>query len=210
MDAGRRGHDPRRPACGGGRMSIETITFGCRLNAYESEVMKTEAEKSGLSDAIIINTCAVTAEAVRQAKQSIRKARRESPHAGAGRAATTSRLPALKATRSIRPAPSSAGSTPSARSCSAVRQLRNPPHSWSRASASRSSRTGRTPFAASTIAAAQPAGPAPRISGAVRRIAGTGSGDASLPRQRLPRRAAHATRPPGSCARSRYARRHGR
>ena len=62
-------------------MSIETITFGCRLNAYESEVMKSEAQKSGLSDAIIINTCAVTAEAVRQAKQSIRKARRESPHA---------------------------------------------------------------------------------------------------------------------------------
>lgn len=60
-------------------MSIQTITFGCRLNAYESEVMKTEAEKSGLSDAIIINTCAVTAEAVRQAKQSIRKAHREHP-----------------------------------------------------------------------------------------------------------------------------------
>ncbi|MCD7058385.1 tRNA (N(6)-L-threonylcarbamoyladenosine(37)-C(2))-methylthiotransferase MtaB [Pelagibacterium xiamenense] len=60
-------------------MSIETITFGCRLNAYESEVMKAEAEKSGLSDAIIVNTCAVTAEAVRQAKQSIRKAHRDHP-----------------------------------------------------------------------------------------------------------------------------------
>ncbi|WP_404401032.1 tRNA (N(6)-L-threonylcarbamoyladenosine(37)-C(2))-methylthiotransferase MtaB [Pelagibacterium halotolerans] len=60
-------------------MSIETITFGCRLNAYESEVMKAEAAKSGLSDAIIVNTCAVTAEAVRQAKQSIRKAHREHP-----------------------------------------------------------------------------------------------------------------------------------
>ncbi|WP_196260279.1 tRNA (N(6)-L-threonylcarbamoyladenosine(37)-C(2))-methylthiotransferase MtaB [Pelagibacterium limicola] len=60
-------------------MSIETITFGCRLNAYESEVVKTEAAKSGLSDAIIVNTCAVTAEAVRQAKQAIRKARRENP-----------------------------------------------------------------------------------------------------------------------------------
>ncbi|WP_417579111.1 tRNA (N(6)-L-threonylcarbamoyladenosine(37)-C(2))-methylthiotransferase MtaB [Pelagibacterium sp.] len=60
-------------------MSIETITFGCRLNAYESEVMKAEAQKSGLERAIIINTCAVTAEAVRQAKQSIRKARRDNP-----------------------------------------------------------------------------------------------------------------------------------
>ena len=60
-------------------MSIEAITFGCRLNAYESEVMKAEAAKSGLTDAIIINTCAVTAEAVRQAKQSIRKARRDNP-----------------------------------------------------------------------------------------------------------------------------------
>ena len=62
-------------------MSIETITFGCRLNAYESEVMKAEAAKSGLSDAIIVNTCAVTAEAVRQAKQTIRKARRDNPEA---------------------------------------------------------------------------------------------------------------------------------
>ncbi|HQZ13512.1 MAG TPA: tRNA (N(6)-L-threonylcarbamoyladenosine(37)-C(2))-methylthiotransferase MtaB [Devosia sp.] len=60
-------------------MAIETLTFGCRLNAYESEVMKTEAEKAGLADALIINTCAVTAEAVRQAKQSIRKARRDNP-----------------------------------------------------------------------------------------------------------------------------------
>ena len=53
-------------------MSIETLTFGCRLNAYESEVMKSEAEKAGLSDTIIINTCAVTSESVRQAKQAIR------------------------------------------------------------------------------------------------------------------------------------------
>ena len=62
-------------------MSIETITFGCRLNAYETEVMKAEAAKAGLENAILINTCAVTAEAVRQAKQSIRKARREHPGA---------------------------------------------------------------------------------------------------------------------------------
>jgi len=62
-------------------MSIETLTFGCRLNAYESEVMRAEAEKAGLSDAIIINTCAVTSEAVRQAKQAVRKARRDHPDA---------------------------------------------------------------------------------------------------------------------------------
>ena len=61
-------------------MSVETLTFGCRLNAYESEVMKAEAEKAGLSEALIINTCAVTAEAVRQAKQAIRKARRDAPN----------------------------------------------------------------------------------------------------------------------------------
>jgi threonylcarbamoyladenosine tRNA methylthiotransferase MtaB len=60
-------------------MAIETLTFGCRLNAYESEVMKAEAEKAGLDNALIVNTCAVTAEAVRQAKQSIRKARRDDP-----------------------------------------------------------------------------------------------------------------------------------
>ncbi|WP_417307548.1 tRNA (N(6)-L-threonylcarbamoyladenosine(37)-C(2))-methylthiotransferase MtaB [Devosia sp.] len=62
-------------------MAIETLTFGCRLNAYESEVMKTEAEKAGLDDAIIVNTCAVTSEAVRQARQAIRKARRDNPKA---------------------------------------------------------------------------------------------------------------------------------
>ena len=60
-------------------MSVETLTFGCRLNAYESEVMKAEAEKAGLSAALIVNTCAVTAEAVRQAKQAIRKAKRDDP-----------------------------------------------------------------------------------------------------------------------------------
>ena len=53
-------------------MSVETLTFGCRLNAYESQVMKAEAEKAGLSAALIVNTCAVTAEAVSQAKQAIR------------------------------------------------------------------------------------------------------------------------------------------
>ncbi|SDG21808.1 tRNA (N(6)-L-threonylcarbamoyladenosine(37)-C(2))-methylthiotransferase MtaB [Pelagibacterium luteolum] len=62
-------------------MSIEAITFGCRLNAYESEVIKAEAQKSGLTDAIIVNTCAVTAVAVRQARQTIRKVRRDNPGA---------------------------------------------------------------------------------------------------------------------------------
>ena len=60
-------------------MAVETLTFGCRLNAYESEVARAEAEKAGLSSALIVNTCAVTAEAVRQAKQAIRKARRDVP-----------------------------------------------------------------------------------------------------------------------------------
>ena len=60
-------------------MPVETLTFCCRLNAYESEVARAEAEKAGLSSALIVNTCAVTAEAVRQAKQAIRKARREEP-----------------------------------------------------------------------------------------------------------------------------------
>jgi threonylcarbamoyladenosine tRNA methylthiotransferase MtaB len=60
-------------------MSVETLTFGCRLNAYESEVIKAEAQKAGLEGALIVNTCAVTEEAVRQAKQAIRKARRDDP-----------------------------------------------------------------------------------------------------------------------------------
>jgi threonylcarbamoyladenosine tRNA methylthiotransferase MtaB len=64
---------------------IEVVTFGCRLNTYESEVMRREAEKAGLGQlaggAIIFNTCAVTGEAVRQAKQAVRKARREHPNA---------------------------------------------------------------------------------------------------------------------------------
>lgn len=60
---------------------LEIITFGCRLNAYESEVMRAHANAAGLSDAVIVNTCAVTAEAVRQARQAIRKARRAHPDA---------------------------------------------------------------------------------------------------------------------------------
>ncbi|MDP9837412.1 threonylcarbamoyladenosine tRNA methylthiotransferase MtaB [Neorhizobium huautlense] len=60
---------------------VEVITFGCRLNTYESEVMRAEAEKAGLNNAVLVNTCAVTGEAVRQARQAIRRVRRENPHA---------------------------------------------------------------------------------------------------------------------------------
>lgn len=60
---------------------LDIITFGCRLNSYESEVMREHANAAGLADAVIVNTCAVTGEAVRQARQAIRKARRERPDA---------------------------------------------------------------------------------------------------------------------------------
>ncbi len=60
---------------------VDIVTFGCRLNAYESEAIQARADADGLSDAVIFNTCAVTAEAVRQARQAIRKARRERPGA---------------------------------------------------------------------------------------------------------------------------------
>ncbi len=56
-------------------------TFGCRLNIWESEVMRNQAADAGLNNAIIFNTCAVTSEAERQAKQAIRRARRENPDA---------------------------------------------------------------------------------------------------------------------------------
>jgi threonylcarbamoyladenosine tRNA methylthiotransferase MtaB len=59
----------------------EIITFGCRLNAFESEVIRRAAEAAGLSGAVIVNTCAVTAEAERQAHQAIRRARRQHPEA---------------------------------------------------------------------------------------------------------------------------------
>ena len=57
----------------------EFVTFGCRLNTYESEVMRNHATQAGLANAIVFNTCAVTAEATRQARQAIRKARAENP-----------------------------------------------------------------------------------------------------------------------------------
>jgi threonylcarbamoyladenosine tRNA methylthiotransferase MtaB len=60
---------------------LDVITFGCRLNAFESEVIRRQAAAAGLADAVIVNTCAVTAEAERQARQAIRRARREHPGA---------------------------------------------------------------------------------------------------------------------------------
>jgi threonylcarbamoyladenosine tRNA methylthiotransferase MtaB len=62
-------------------MSLDVVTFGCRLNTYESEAMYRAAAAAGLDDAVIVNTCAVTGEAVRQARQAIRRLRRERPGA---------------------------------------------------------------------------------------------------------------------------------
>src|SRR5580700_1926727 len=62
-------------------MSVEIITFGCRLNAFESEVIAREAANAGLDQTIVINSCAVTNEAVAQARQSIRRLKRERPAA---------------------------------------------------------------------------------------------------------------------------------
>src|SRR3984893_7362258 len=63
------------------RMSVDVVTFGCRLNTFESEVIAREAESAGLSDTIVINSCAVTNEAVAQARQSIRRLKRDRPEA---------------------------------------------------------------------------------------------------------------------------------
>ncbi|MDF2995341.1 MAG: MiaB-like tRNA modifying enzyme [Xanthobacteraceae bacterium] len=60
-------------------MSVEVVTFGCRLNTLESEAVKNAASAAGLERTVVVNTCAVTAEAVRQAKQSIRRLKREDP-----------------------------------------------------------------------------------------------------------------------------------
>jgi threonylcarbamoyladenosine tRNA methylthiotransferase MtaB len=62
-------------------MGVDIVTFGCRLNAFESEVIRREAERAGLADTIVINSCAVTNEAVAQARQSIRRLKRERPGA---------------------------------------------------------------------------------------------------------------------------------
>ena len=60
-------------------MSVEVVTFGCRLNAYESEAIRLRAREAQLRDTVVVNTCAVTAEAVRQSRQTIRKLKRENP-----------------------------------------------------------------------------------------------------------------------------------
>src|SRR3954451_13118471 len=62
-------------------MNVDVITFGCRLNAFEAQVIRREAEASGLDDTIVINSCAVTNEAVAQARQQIRRLKRERPGA---------------------------------------------------------------------------------------------------------------------------------
>ena len=62
-------------------MTVEVVTFGCRLNAAESEVIRREATGAGFSDTVVVNTCAVTSEAVRQARQAIRALRRRRPSA---------------------------------------------------------------------------------------------------------------------------------
>jgi threonylcarbamoyladenosine tRNA methylthiotransferase MtaB len=61
-------------------MGVDIVTFGCRLNTFESEVMRAHAAAARLDDTVIVNTCAVTAEAVRQARQSIRRLKREKPN----------------------------------------------------------------------------------------------------------------------------------
>jgi threonylcarbamoyladenosine tRNA methylthiotransferase MtaB len=62
-------------------VSIDVVTFGCRLNAYESDVIRHSADAAGLDDIVVVNTCAVTAEAVRQARQTIRAHARAHPNA---------------------------------------------------------------------------------------------------------------------------------
>ncbi|ABD85789.1 tRNA (N(6)-L-threonylcarbamoyladenosine(37)-C(2))-methylthiotransferase MtaB [Rhodopseudomonas palustris] len=62
-------------------MSVEVVTFGCRLNAFESELIRRQAEAAGCTDTIVVNSCAVTNEAVAQARQSIRRLKRERPSA---------------------------------------------------------------------------------------------------------------------------------
>src|SRR5260370_13746582 len=60
---------------------LDIVALGCRLNLAESEIVRAHAASAGLTDAVIVNTCAVTAEAERQARQAIRRARRERPDA---------------------------------------------------------------------------------------------------------------------------------
>ncbi|MCB1504621.1 MAG: tRNA (N(6)-L-threonylcarbamoyladenosine(37)-C(2))-methylthiotransferase MtaB [Hyphomicrobiaceae bacterium] len=82
LTAGEAEHDSGEQRVAGlGADGVQVVTLGCRLNAYESEVMRRNAELAGLNDVIIVNTCAVTNEAVRQARQTIRRLKRERPDA---------------------------------------------------------------------------------------------------------------------------------
>lgn len=74
-------HDSKDVKGNKGNKSIEMVTFGCRLNTYESEVMRQHAEAAGLKDVIIFNTCSVTNEAERQGRQAIRRAKKNNPDA---------------------------------------------------------------------------------------------------------------------------------
>jgi threonylcarbamoyladenosine tRNA methylthiotransferase MtaB len=62
-------------------MSVDVVSLGCRLNAYEGEVIRRQAQAAGLVDTVVVNTCAVTAEAVRQSRQAIRRLKRQRPAA---------------------------------------------------------------------------------------------------------------------------------
>jgi threonylcarbamoyladenosine tRNA methylthiotransferase MtaB len=73
--------NPAAPGDKAEREKVELVTFGCRLNAWESEVMRDHAKAAGLTDTVIVNTCAVTHEAVRQARQTIRRIKRDRPEA---------------------------------------------------------------------------------------------------------------------------------
>jgi threonylcarbamoyladenosine tRNA methylthiotransferase MtaB len=59
--------------------AVDVVSFGCRLNAHESEIVACEAARAGVSEVVVVNTCAVTNEAVAQARQTIRRLRREKP-----------------------------------------------------------------------------------------------------------------------------------
>ncbi|MEQ9643150.1 MAG: tRNA (N(6)-L-threonylcarbamoyladenosine(37)-C(2))-methylthiotransferase MtaB [Alphaproteobacteria bacterium] len=60
-------------------MTVDVVNFGCRLNSFEGAVIRDQATAAGVDDAVVVNTCAVTAEAVRQARQAIRRAHRDAP-----------------------------------------------------------------------------------------------------------------------------------
>ena len=96
-------------------VSVDVVTFGCRLNAYESEVIRREAAAAGVDDAVVVNTCAVTAEAVRQARQTIRRIKRERPDARivvTGCAAQTEATPSPRCRKSIACSATRKSSTP--------------------------------------------------------------------------------------------------